>query len=67
MRETMGYRRKILLMEWEHQELRMKIEDIQQQLVDIDSVKVSCRLKKIIKFFICNPIERQFLLKSVFF
>lgn len=41
MRETMAYRRKILLMEWEHQELRMKIEDIKQQLVDIENVKVN--------------------------
>lgn len=41
MRETMSYRRQILLMEWKHQELKMIIEDIEQQLKDIDSVRVS--------------------------
>lgn len=41
MRETMAYRRQILLMEWEHQELKMIIEDIENQLSDIESVRVS--------------------------
>lgn len=41
----MAYRRKTLMMEWEHKKLRMIIEDIKQQLVDISNVKVRRNVK----------------------
>lgn len=40
MRETMRFRRRILLMEWTHQSLKMHIYDLNEQLNDTKAVRV---------------------------
>lgn len=49
MRDTMAFRRKILILEWQHQELRMIIEDIEDQLKDIDNVKFTKEIQQFLE------------------
>lgn len=40
MQAAINFRRKILLKEWQHKYMRMQIEDLQDNFVTIENVKV---------------------------
>ncbi|RZB40350.1 WD repeat-containing protein 96 [Asbolus verrucosus] len=49
MQQGMGFRRKILAMEWEHKRMKMLIQDLKEKLVDIDGVRLTKEIQAYLK------------------
>lgn len=42
MRNALQFRKEIMIKEWQHKKKKMEIADLEHELVDIGSIKVSC-------------------------